>query len=107
MRSQTHTSMQSREDPEPFTVSLQTLAVRPDASRSSVRRWLEDAEICPIARANGPKSAIRYLWADVGPWLRSRRRVEWCPSERRHDISHREERTMHSRCERKAQSTGT
>ena len=47
-----------------------------DAGRSSVRRWLKDAGIQPIAMGDGPKSAIRYRWQDVEAWLASRNAVE-------------------------------
>ena len=62
--------------PEPLTISLKTLATRLDASRSSVRRWLRDAGIRPVAMANVPKSAIRYRWPEVRSWLEARAVVE-------------------------------
>ena len=58
------------------TVSLKTLSHMLDAGRSSVRRWLKDAGIQPIAMGDGPKSAIRYRWQDVEAWLASRDAVE-------------------------------
>jgi len=60
----------------PLTISLKTLAARLDASRSSVRRWLNDAGIRPIAMSDGAKGAIRYRWPDVQAWLETRERVE-------------------------------
>lgn len=59
-----------------LTVSLKTLSQMLDAGRSSVRRWLKDAGIQPIAMGDGPKSAIRYRWQDVEAWLASRNAVE-------------------------------
>ena len=40
-----------------------------DAHRSSVRRWLREAGIRPIAVGRGRNGAIRYLWRDVTDWL--------------------------------------
>lgn len=59
----------------PLTVSLATLARVLDAGRSSVRRWLRQAGIRPIAMSDGPRSAIRYRWKDVQAWLESREHV--------------------------------
>jgi hypothetical protein len=72
------TARQPRFDlPEPpLTVSLRTLARMLDAGRSSVRRWLKQAGVQPIAMSDGPKSAIRYRWQDVKAWLESREHVE-------------------------------
>ena len=62
--------------PEPLVVSLSTLAEQLDANRSSVRRWLKEADIQPIAVGQGSKGAIRYRWPDVREWLESRQYVE-------------------------------
>ena len=59
-----------------LTVSLKTLADMLDTGRSSVRRWLRDAGVQPIAMSDGPRSAIRYRWGDVQDWLASRDEVE-------------------------------
>ena len=61
---------------EPLTVSLKTLAFRLDASRSSVRRWLNEAGIRPISLSSSAKGSIRYRWSDVRSWLESREFVE-------------------------------
>ena len=58
------------------TVSLKTLARELDAHRSSVRRWLRDADIRPISLGQSRKGAIRYLWSEVEAWLLTRERVE-------------------------------
>jgi predicted site-specific integrase-resolvase len=59
-----------------LAVSLKTLTERLDASRSSVRRWLQEAGIRPIAMSNGSKGAIRYHWREVQAWLQSRETVQ-------------------------------
>ena len=59
-----------------LTVSLGTLAKLLDAHRNSVRRWLSDAGIRPIALGHGRNGAIRYRWRDVKDWLASREYVE-------------------------------
>lgn len=61
---------------EPIAVSLKTLAERLDTTRSSVRRWLREAGIRPIAVGRGVNGAIRYRWADVQAWLDSLETVE-------------------------------
>ena len=61
---------------EPLAVSLRTLAEQLDTTRSSVRRWLSEAGIRPIAIGRGRKGAIRYRWSDVRDWLESRSLVE-------------------------------
>ncbi len=63
-------------DVAPLTVSLKTLALRLDAHRSSVRRWLREAGIQPIAISDHKNGAIRYRWADVEAWLASREYVD-------------------------------
>lgn len=52
-----------------LTVSLKTLSGMLDAHRSSVRRWLREAGVRPIAVGRGRNGAIRYLWQDVTDWL--------------------------------------
>lgn len=60
----------------PLAVSLKTLAVRLDAHRSSVRRWLREAGIQPIAISDQKNGAIRYRWSDIEAWLASREYVD-------------------------------
>lgn len=62
--------------PAPLAVSLATLAQRLDASRCTIRRWLREADIRPVAMGRGKKGAIRYMWRDVQEWLESRQYVE-------------------------------
>ena len=71
-------SIQSCElaDGRPLTVSLHTLALRLDAHRSSVRRWLRDASVRPIAMSDAKNGAIRYRWADIERRLATREPVE-------------------------------
>jgi len=59
-----------------LTVSLKTLAFRLDAHRSSVRRWLTEAGIRPVALSREKNGAIRYRWSDVEAWLASREYVD-------------------------------
>jgi predicted DNA-binding transcriptional regulator AlpA len=59
-----------------ITVSLKTLSQMLDASRSSVRRWLKENGIKPIAIGRGPKGAIRYHWKEVKEWIESRQYVD-------------------------------
>ena len=66
----------AQENPERLTVSLKTLSDMLDAHRSSVRRWLRDAGIKPIAIGHGRNGAIRYRWRDVNEWLESLKYVE-------------------------------
>ena len=61
---------------DPLVVSLKTLAEQLDANRSSVRRWLKEANIQPIAIGLRRKGAIRYRWPEVREWLESRQYVE-------------------------------
>lgn len=61
---------------ERLAVSLNTLAGMLDAHRSSVRRWLQEAGIRPIALGRGRNGAIRYKWCDVKEWLDSRKGVD-------------------------------
>ena len=52
-------------------VSLKTVATIVDADRSTIRRWLRDAEIQPVVVGRGRNGAIRYRWRDVQQWLES------------------------------------
>ena len=61
---------------EPLAVSLRTLAEQLDAHRSTVRRWLKEAGIRPIAIGRGANGAIRYRWPEVRAWLDSLDTVE-------------------------------
>jgi hypothetical protein len=65
-----------QEKSQRLTVSLKTLSNMLDAHRSSVRRWLKEAGIKPIAIGHGRNSAIRYRWRDVNEWLESLKYVE-------------------------------
>ena len=71
-------SIQPREldDVTPLTISLKTLALRLDAHRTSVRRWLREAGIRPIAMNDARNSAIRYRWSDIERWLAARDAVD-------------------------------
>lgn len=68
--------MPKSEPDQPLAVSLGTLARQLDAHRSSVRRWLREAGINPVAIGNGHKGAIRYRWSDVKAWLAALREAE-------------------------------
>jgi len=61
---------------ERLAVSLNTLASMLDVHRTSVRRWMQEAGIRPIALGRGRNGAIRYKWCDVKEWLDSRKRVD-------------------------------
>ena len=61
---------------ERLTVSLRTLAKLLDAHRESVRRWLREAGVRPIALGRGRNGAIRYWWPDIEQWLATRESVE-------------------------------
>jgi predicted DNA-binding transcriptional regulator AlpA len=76
MASIARTTIHDRNKDEALAISLKTLAIRLDASRDSVRRWLNDAGIRPIAMSNGAKGAIRYRWSEVQAWLQARAVVE-------------------------------
>ena len=52
-------------------VSLKTIAAMLDADRSTIRRWLRDADIEPVVVGRGRSGAIRYRWCDVQRWLES------------------------------------
>ena len=58
-----------QEQSKQLVVSLNTLAGMLDAHRSSVRRWLREAGIRPIALGRGRNGAIRYRWCDIQDWL--------------------------------------
>ena len=68
--------MAKNEPDQPLAVSLATLARQLDAHRSSVRRWLREAGISPVAMGNGRKGAIRYRWSEVKTWLAKLREAE-------------------------------
>jgi predicted DNA-binding transcriptional regulator AlpA len=57
-------------------ISLKTVAELLDTTRSSARRWLQEAGVCPRSLGRGAKGAIRYRWTEVEAWLRSRQHVE-------------------------------
>lgn len=59
-----------------LAVSLKTLAGLLDAHRSSVRRWLAEAGVHPIALGSGRNGAIRYKWSDVKRWLDAQQYIE-------------------------------
>jgi predicted DNA-binding transcriptional regulator AlpA len=63
---------QSTNDDQRLAVSLKTVAQMLDAHRSSVRRWLQQAGIRPIALGRGRNGAIRYRWRDIQQWIESR-----------------------------------
>ncbi len=64
------------ESEERLAVSLKTLAQLLDAHRGSVRRWLREAGIQPIAIGRGRNGAIRYHWKEIETWLASLERVD-------------------------------
>ena len=57
-------------------VSLKTLAEMWDADRSTVRRWLREAGVEPVAIGRGRNGAIRYRWPEIEAWLESLENVE-------------------------------
>jgi len=57
-------------------VSLKSIAKLVDAHRASVRRWLTEEGIRPVAMSRTRNSAIRYRWSDIERWLREREEVE-------------------------------
>ena len=59
-----------------LTVSLKTLSGLLDAHRSSVRRWLKEAGIKPLAMGTGKNGAIRYKWTDIESWLNSQNYID-------------------------------
>lgn len=50
-------------------VSLKALAQMLDTTRTSARRWLQQAGVQPVAIGRGRNGAIRYRWRDVQVWL--------------------------------------
>ena len=52
-------------------VSLKTVAAMADADRSTIRRWLRNADIQPVVVGRGRSGAIRYRWREVQDWLKS------------------------------------
>ena len=66
----------TRQVGKPLAVSLKTLSQQLDADRSTVRRWMKEAGIRPIAIGRGVNGAIRYRWSDVQAWLDSLDTVE-------------------------------
>ena len=52
-------------------VSLKALAQILDTTRTSARRWLQEAGVQPLAIGRGRNGAIRYRWRDVEVWLES------------------------------------
>ena len=67
----TRTANMDFREAERLAVSLKTLANQLDTTRTSVRRWLSEAGIQPIALGRGPNGTIRYRWSDVKAWLES------------------------------------
>ena len=57
-------------------VSLKTISKLVDAHRSTIRRWLTEAGIRPIAMGRGRRGAIRYRWRDIERWLILRDEVD-------------------------------
>ena len=53
-------------------VSLKTVAAMVDAHRTTVRRWLHEDGIQPLAVGRGRNGSIRYRWAEIEAWLTSR-----------------------------------
>ena len=52
-------------------VNLQTLARLTDAHATTVRRWLRESDIQPVAIGRGRSGAIRYRWRDIENWFNS------------------------------------
>lgn len=50
-------------------VSLKALAQMLDTTRTSARRWLQEAGVQPVAIGRGRNGAIRYRWRDVQTWM--------------------------------------
>ena len=57
-------------------ISLKSLAELVDAHRSSVRRWLNEEGIRPIAMGRARNGAIRYRCSDIERWLTQREEVD-------------------------------
>ena len=66
----------SGHEPPRAAVSLKTLSRMMDAHRSSVRRWLRQAGIQPIALSDAKNGAIRYRWVEIERWLATREPVD-------------------------------
>lgn len=56
-------------------VSAKTLAKELDASSTSVRRWLQEAGIAPVAIGRGRNGAVRYFRSDIRRWMNSLERL--------------------------------
>jgi hypothetical protein len=57
-------------------VSLKTISELVDANRSTVRRWLAQADIHPVVLGRGRNGAIRFYWRDVVEWLTSQEEID-------------------------------
>jgi uncharacterized protein YggL (DUF469 family) len=57
-------------------VSLKSIAKLVDAHRASVRRWLNEEDIRPVAMGRARNGAIRYRWGDIERWLKQRKEVD-------------------------------
>ena len=57
-------------------INLKRIAALVDAHRSTVRRWLSESGIEPVAIGRGRNGAIRYRWRDIREWLDSLQRVD-------------------------------
>ena len=71
-----NTSKNNEKVPTRRLVSLRSLAIELDAHRTSVRRWLTDSNIHPIALSECRRGAIRYLRSEVDKWLIGRDRCD-------------------------------
>jgi len=58
--------------PQRVLVSPKTLAEMLDVHASTVRRWLDEAGICPVTLGVGSRRSVRYRWDEVKAWLESR-----------------------------------
>src|SRR3954454_23224425 len=63
-------------DLDSIYVSLKTVSRLLDASRSSARRWLNEAGVRPFSVGRGRNGAVRYRGRDVRLWLESLRQVD-------------------------------
>jgi len=52
-------------------ITLKALADMMDAHPSSVRRWLREAGIQPVALGRSANGAIRYRWDEADAWLKN------------------------------------
>lgn len=52
-------------------ICVKRLAALMDCHRTSVRRWLDEAGIQPVALGTGRRGAIRYRCSDIEAWLKS------------------------------------